>query len=130
MHLKLEIKGKDIADIPSFYEEINRVFMEAEDWKLGNSLDAFSDLLYGGYGILKDYEEVEVVWTDSKISREALGVETTKEFYRNKLNPESPFDKPLIRRKLAELEEDNGQTYFEILLEIFAEHPEIKLTLE
>lgn len=130
MNAKFEINGNSILDIPSFYEEINRVFMVGEDWTLGESLDAFNDLLYGGYGTLKNHEEVEVVWLNSEMSREVLGLETTKNFYLNKLNPESLFDKPYIRSKLAELEEDKGQTYFEIILEIFSEHPNIKLTLE
>ena len=130
MNAKFEINGNSILDISSFYEEVNRLFMEGEDWQLGNSLDALNDLLYGGYGTLKNHEEVEVVWLNSEMSREALGLETTKTFYLNKLDPESPFDKPYIRSKLAELEEGKGQTYFEIILEIFSEHPNIKLTLE
>lgn len=130
MNAKFEINGNSILDISSFYEEVNRLFMEGEDWQLGNSLDALNDLLYGGYGTLREHEEVEVVWLNSEMSREALGLETTKTFYQNKLNPESPFDKPYIRSKLEELEEGKGQTYFEIILEIFAEHPNIKLTLE
>jgi hypothetical protein len=34
------LEGKNIHDIPSFYQEINRDFMQNEDWELGESLDA------------------------------------------------------------------------------------------
>lgn len=130
MSLKIEINGTGIFDIPSFYAEINRVFMEGEDWQLGSSLDALNDLLYGGYGTLKDAETAEIIWNDSEVSKDALGFDTTKAFYLNKLNPESPFDKPYIRSKLEELEHGTGQTYFEIIQEIFEEHPNVRLILK
>ncbi|WP_221887917.1 hypothetical protein [Chitinophaga polysaccharea] len=53
MEKQIIINGDVIIDIPSFYREINRVFMSGENWQLGNSLDAFNDLLYGGFGIGK-----------------------------------------------------------------------------
>lgn len=130
MSPKIEINGADIFDIPSFYAEVNRVLMKGEDWQLGNSLDALNDLLYGGYGTLKDAEAAEIIWNDSEVSKHALGLDTTRAFYLNKLNPESPFDKPYIRSKLEELEQGEGQTYFEIVLEIFEEHPNVKLILK
>ncbi|MCD8030908.1 MAG: barstar family protein [Bacteroides sp.] len=72
------IEGSRIEDIPSFYKEINRVFMAKEDWKLGESLDAFNDMLYGGYGEIEGNEEIRLVWKDFEKNRTDLGVELTK----------------------------------------------------
>lgn len=47
---RLIILGKRIHDIPSFYDEVNPVFMKNETWSHGHSLDAFNDMLYGQYG--------------------------------------------------------------------------------
>lgn len=60
------LEGKNIHDIPSFYKEINRVFMQNEDWELGESLDAFNDRLYGGFGILKGLSNIQLIWNSSK----------------------------------------------------------------
>ena len=42
--ITLIIDGENIHDIFSFFDEINRVFMHSEDWKLGPSLDALNDI--------------------------------------------------------------------------------------
>jgi len=127
--LKLEIDGNNFHDIDSFYDEINRLTMSNEDWKLGNSLDAFNDLLYGGFGILKDFDQLEIIWKNSEKSRSDLGFETTKNFYQNKFRHPEVFNSQYIQQKLNELESGQGQTYFEILLEIISEHKNINLTL-
>lgn len=123
----LVIDGANIRDIPSFYEEINRVFMSAEDWKLGANLDALSDMFYGGYGALKEAEPITLVWQGMEKSRSALGLETTRSFYRGKLQHPERFDLDRIRRDLADLEAGTGPTYFEIVLRIIADHPNIEL---
>jgi hypothetical protein len=58
--LTLRLDGRRITGIPSFYDEVNRVFMADESWTLGPSLDALDDLLYGGYGALHGADRVRV----------------------------------------------------------------------
>jgi RNAse (barnase) inhibitor barstar len=124
---QINLEGTNIHDISSFYKEINRVFMQNEDWDLGESLDAFNDLLYGGFGILKGLPNIKLVWNDSKKCSHALGYDTTKAYYLRKLEPGSTFDRAYHEQKLAELETGNGRTYFEIILDIISEHPNIQL---
>jgi len=76
--LVLVLQGSAVSDIPSFYAEINRVFMAGEDWKLGHSLDALDDMLYGGYGVLAGHEGATLIWRDIEHSRNALGVDATR----------------------------------------------------
>ena len=103
--------------------------MSDENWKIGQSLDAFNDLLYGGFGAIKSREPIELIWSNSEESRQALGYEVTKAYYDEKLKPDSPFDKKMFREKLAALENGNGETYFEIILSVIADHPNIDLIL-
>jgi hypothetical protein len=124
------IKGGNIIDIATFYQEINRVFMQDENWKIGESLDAFNDMLYGGFGAIKTNEGTTLIWKNIEISRKALGYDATREYYLNKLLPDSPFNKKHFRHKLKELESGEGQTYFDIIIEIIAEHSNIKLVSE
>lgn len=121
------IHGSAIVDIPSFYDEINRVFMQDVDWQLANSLDAFSDLLYGGVGAIGPKEPVQLTWLNIDQSRAALGYETTRNYYLAKLAPDSPFNKTHFAAQLAALEAGTGKTYFDIILEIIAEHPNITI---
>ncbi len=121
------LEGKNIHDISSFYKEVNRVFMQNEDWELGESLDAFNDLLHGGFGILKGLPNIQLIWNDSKLSSHSLGYDTTKVYYLKKISPGSPFNRAYHEQKLTELKAGNGRTYFEIVLDIISEHPNIQL---
>ncbi|MDQ1090060.1 barstar family protein [Siphonobacter sp. SORGH_AS_1065] len=129
MTIQVTIDGEHIHDIESFYEEINRVFMAEEDWKLGASLDAFDDLLYGGYGIAKEAKKVELIWKNAEKSRLGLGYAITKAYYEQKLQPGSSYNKALFQEKLQDLEGGHGQTYFDLLVTIIAEHTNITLVL-
>lgn len=121
----LTIRGADIRDIPSFYEEINRVFMADEDWSLGESLDALDDMLRGGYGAVGPSEMVRVIWLDMALARSSLGLEATRSYLLEKLDRPDVYDAGLIGRRLAALEAGDGSTYFETVLEIFTGHSNI-----
>ena len=123
----LIIDGRNVRDIPSFYAEINRVFMADEDWTLANSLDALNDLFYGGFGAIEGREQVRLVWQDMATSRSALGAATTRAFLEDKLLRPDVFNTTLIEQQIEALDRGVGQTYFEIVLEIIGDHPNIEL---
>ena len=127
MEQEIVITGNNIHDIASFYREINRVFMHNENWQIGESLDAFDDLLYGGFGALDNNDTVKIIWTDIELSKRALGYEATKAYYLNKLQPGSPFNKQHFTAKLTELEAGEGKTYFDIIINILSEHSNIAM---
>lgn len=121
------IDGAAILSIASLYDELNRVFMADEDWRLGESLDGLNDLLHGGFGAMAGDGAVRVVWTDHEASRRGLGREATAEYYREKLRYPERFDAVRFRRLLEAL--PGGPTYFDTVLEVFADHPRIELVL-
>ena len=127
MTKKLTIAGRDIVDIPTFYAEINRVFMADQGWALGESLDALNDLLYGGYGAIKGREPVELVWQNMEASRSALGIATTRAFLVAKLQRPDLFNVDVISGQLDALVRGAGKTYFDIVIEIIGDHPNIAL---
>ncbi len=124
---KIVIEGKNIVDIDTFYEEINRVFMPNENWRLGNSLDGLNDLLYGSFGEIVGSEPVEIQWKDIEHVKAALGLETTRAFYEQKRKDPLSFNQKWVEEKIHELETNKGETYFEIVLNIFADHPNLKI---
>lgn len=129
MSKTIVIDGYRIHDIPTFYDEVNRSFMSGEDWKLGPSLDALDDMLYGGYGAIRGNEPVQIFWKNFEQNERDLGVEATRQHYRQKLNHPDIFNVSVIKRKLDELENGTGKTYFEIILEIISDHKNIELVV-
>ena len=76
------IEGKNIKNLESFFAEIDRVLTKDLDWETGHNLNAFNDLLYGGFGV-HDYEEpIELIWKDFNESQSCL----TKELLSSILN--------------------------------------------
>lgn len=100
--------------------------MPDEDWKLGESLDALNDLLYGGFGEIEGKENI-IIWKNFEENRKMLGFETTLQFYESKLKSPQIFNTNFIQQKIDDLKKGNGQTYFEIILEIIGAHSNIKL---
>lgn len=128
--IRLRIEGSRIHGISDLYTELNRVFMANESWQLGESLDALDDLLYGGYGTVPTDSNATIVWADHAHTQAALGVEATRAYYLAKLARPEQFNEALFREKLADLDAGTGQTYFEIVAEIFASHPRFTVLWE
>ena len=103
--------------------------MQDSDWQVG-TLDGFDDVLYGGFGVFENIDQFEIIWKDSQKSKEDLGFDLTKEFYENKIKQGKPFNINLAQQKLDELLDGNGQTLFEILIEIIKSHKNISLILK
>jgi len=126
---ELILDGNRIHDIPSFYDEVNRVFMQEVGFTLGPSLDAFNDVLHGGYGAIRGNEPICLKWLHFEKNKEDLGVAATIAFYRAKLEQPETFNPEWARKKVDELECGEGQTYIDMLLEIIGEHPNIRLVV-
>lgn len=101
--------------------------MQEVDWKLGESLDALSDMFYGGYGEIQGKEEICLIWKNFGQNKKDLGPELTKAYYEEKLKSPGKFNADFVKEKLQQLKNGTGKTYFDIILEIIAEHPNVKL---
>ncbi|EGC36523.1 hypothetical protein DICPUDRAFT_77835 [Dictyostelium purpureum] len=121
------INGNNINNIETFYKEINEIFMKNVDWKLGASLDALNDMLYGGFGEIDGNEEVIFIWKNFEKNKIDLGYECTKEYYENKLKSPQIFNVKHFQEEIEKLEKGQGQTYMDIILEIINDHKNIKL---
>ena len=127
MKKEIQIDGSKIQDLTSLYKEFDDKLMPNEDWELGESLDALDDLLYGGFGEINGNEAIRFVWTDFERMKELFGYDFTLNFYQNKLKYPEVFNVELIQNSIEELQNGNGKTYFEIILEIIESHSNIEL---
>jgi len=66
------INGDNFSDAEGFYNEIDKVLTSELDWKTGHNLDAFNDLLRGGFGVQEYEEPMQLVWTNSTKSKNEL----------------------------------------------------------
>ena len=65
-----EIDGNDFSNIDGFYDEITKkLITPGQFW--GRNLDAFNDILTGGFGTPD--EGFEFVWINSEKSKKDLG---------------------------------------------------------
>jgi len=124
------LDGSRVDGIASFYDELNRVFMPHEEWRLGPSLDALDDLLYGGIGELNGVADPTIVLRDHARMRAALGVDATRAYYLEKIARPEMFHVERFTAELAALDAGAGRTYFNIVQEIFASHPNVRLVLD
>ncbi|MCF3110902.1 barstar family protein [Niabella sp. CC-SYL272] len=73
----ITINGTTISDLESFYTEVDRVFTKDLGWQTGHNLNAFNDILRGGFGVYEYEEPVKVFWTHFTESSNRLGPELT-----------------------------------------------------
>jgi RNAse (barnase) inhibitor barstar len=94
--------GNNFDTLDGFYDEVERVLTKDLDWKIGRNLNAFNDILRGGFGAFEYEEPIHIIWEHSGKSKSDLGY-------------------PAIKRE--------GQTVFDIIIEIIKDHKHINFTL-
>ncbi|WP_033417594.1 barstar family protein [Cytophaga aurantiaca] len=73
----LVLDGNNFSDEEGFYNEVDKILTKNLDWKTGHNLNAFNDLLRGGFGV-HDYEEpISLKWANYEKSKKDLGEEFT-----------------------------------------------------
>jgi RNAse (barnase) inhibitor barstar len=83
--LTIVLDGNQFHDLPSFYDEVERTMTKDLGWDFGRNLDAFNDVLRGGFGVY-DYEEpVRLIWRHSYKSRADLGWEESEKYLQSQL---------------------------------------------
>lgn len=94
----ITINADNFSTLDGFYDEIDNVLTRGLDWQTGHNLDAFNDLLRGGFGV-HDYEEpINLIWQNSAKSKKDLNQ---------------------VRE---------GKTLYEIIIEIIRGHEHIKFS--
>ena len=89
------IDGNNFSDVEGFYTEIDKLLTRNLDWKTGHNLNAFNDLLRGGFGVHEYGEELHITWINASKSKADLGYEV-----RN----------------------HNGQTMFDVIVDIILDN--------
>jgi len=113
-----EIDGERFQSLEAFYDEISRQLIPDLFW--GRNLDAFNDILRGGFGTPEGGFVLR--WLNSETSRRNLGFPETISYIERKLTRCHPSNVPSVQVDLLAARRAEGQTLFEILLGIIATH--------
>src|SRR3954451_5501281 len=109
-----EIDGCDFSTLQEFFDVISRVLVPGAEW--GHNLDAFNDILRGGFGTPEGGFVLR--WMHSDLSRNALGWSATIEFAERKLERCHPQNRAHVRGDLEAARRHEGQTLFELIVDI------------
>jgi RNAse (barnase) inhibitor barstar len=114
----LVLDGARFSDLQGFYEEVSNRLIPGASW--GRNLDAFNDILRGGFGTPDDGFELR--WVNSALSRERLGWDATIGFVEQKLATCHPQNVPNVEADLSAARRHEGQTLFELIVDIIRRH--------
>ena len=92
------------------------------------NLDAFNDMLHGGFGTPD--EGFVLIWRHSDLSRERLGFIETLRWLEEHIKSCHPSNVQTFKQRIAAAKENEGETLFDKLVEIIRGHKNIKLRLE
>ncbi|MBK6265104.1 barstar family protein [Marivirga sp. S37H4] len=68
----IEINGSKFSNLTGFYREVEREMTFGLNWKIGKNLNAFNDVLFGGFGVHDVDEKCILKWHNSKKSKTEL----------------------------------------------------------
>ena len=106
----------------STFEEFTIYFSDLflEDYKWNGNLDAFNDLLRGGFGTPEGGFVIH--WKDSNLSRDALGYAATISWFESKIQTCHPSNVASMKRDLEKARLGLGETLFDWIVEIIMIH--------
>ena len=113
-----EIDGSAFSTLEEFFEEISNKVIPGTDW--GRNLDAFNDILRGGFGTPEDGFTIK--WLNSNISKERLGYSETVRQLEKRLKRCHPSNREYVAKELEEAKRGHGSIVFDWLVEIIQVH--------
>jgi len=114
----LELDGAEFDTLDGFYEEVSRKLIPGATW--GRNLDAFNDILRGGFGTPPG--GFVLLWKNSDLSRHRLGHPETARVLRLRLATCHPLNVTRVTAELGSAMRGEGPTIFDVLVEIVRSH--------
>ncbi len=112
------LDGEKVTSLEAFYQQISDTLIPGADW--GRNLDAFDDILSGGFGTPEDGFVLR--WTHSGTSRENLGYAETVRQLQKRLDRCHPTNRESVRAALNQAQHGAGATVFDWLVDIIRDH--------
>ncbi|MEV0248420.1 barstar family protein [Nocardia sp. NPDC050712] len=113
----LVIDGSLFNDYDGFARAFSALL---NDWTWNKNLDAFNDILRGGFGTPESGFVLR--WLHSDRSRQALGWSETVMYLEGVLQRCHPTNRERVRAEIEAARRQEGQTLFDLLVEVVQRH--------
>jgi RNAse (barnase) inhibitor barstar len=124
------IDGDNFSTLMEFYDEVENKLTRGLDWRIGRNLDAFNDVLSGGFGVHEYEEFIRIKWVNAEKSKKDLGQVETIKYFEEKLKKCHPTNISSVAKDLELAKDGKGQMLFDIIVDITREHENIELKLD
>jgi len=121
MRREFVIDGNNFCDIEGFYCEIDNLFTKDLDWKTGHNLDAFNDILRGGFGVHEYGEPIKIIWRNFSKSQKDFGHEATVRHYERMLTRCHPTNSDSVQEYLTDARNGKGTKLIDIIVKIITD---------
>ena len=115
---RIEIDGLMFSSLEEFYDHFSERALDGSFW--GRNLDAFSDVLRGGFGTPDG--GFKLVWLNHAISKTRLGYDETVRQLEIRLTRCHPANEWYVQADLERARRAQGPTVFDWLIEIISVH--------
>jgi RNAse (barnase) inhibitor barstar len=113
-----DIDGQEFSNLEEFYDVVSRVLIPGAEW--GRNLDAFNDILRGGFGTPEGGFILH--WKNSAESQERLAYPETIRQFEKRLTRCHRSNRGHVAKDLEEARRNSGPTVFDWLVEIIQVH--------
>ncbi len=115
---EITIDGNRFNNLEEFYTEIDRLLTRDLDWKTGHNLNAFNDLLRGGFGVHEYGEELHITWINAAKSKTDFGYDATVRYWEQVMKICHPDNRANVQKLLEDAKNHVGDTLFDIIVSI------------
>ncbi|MBO4460241.1 MAG: barstar family protein [Clostridiales bacterium] len=119
---KIVIDGNNFNNEEGFYEEIDRLLTSDLDFTTGHNLNAFLDILRGGFGVHEYGEPLKITWINASKSREDLGYDETLRHWEKILTRCHPSNVAGVKKKIEDAKSHQGKTLFDTITGIIVDN--------
>lgn len=123
------IDGNHLQTLEEFYDEIENKLTKNLGWKTGRNLDAYNDILRGGFGVHEYKEPINIKWINAAKSKIYLGQTETIKYLGDLLKRCHPTNISRLKKDLEDIQNNKGKTLFDRIVEITQMHEHVELEL-
>ena len=116
--MQIVIDGSKFSTLEGFYTEIDNLLTKNLSWQTGHNLDAFNDLLRGGFGVHEYEQPLEIHWLHSEKSRKDLVYNATVSHWKEILTCCHPANRRHVAEKITAAQNHTGETLFDKIVKI------------